>query len=169
MSDNFTFHFSIFTFHNFQFGAVYQAGLAGGDELVAFLQVAGNDGNDFNTVVETLAKGDGYAVGGAVLVGEDVTVVAAREFQHALVGYHDSVDLAQGKGGADKHAGTNLLTTIGDVELSLEGVAGGVDGGIDNLDGGREGLVGIDVAVENDLTHIGFQGSLMCHEAAPVI
>ena len=122
--------------------------MAGGDELVAFLQVAGNDGNDFNTVVETLAKGDGYSVGGAVLVGEDVTVVAARQFQHALVGYHDGVDLAQGKGGADKHAGTYLLTTIGDVELSLEGVAGGVDGGIDNLDGGREGLVGIDVAVD---------------------
>ena len=89
----FNFHFSIFTFHYFKFTSVNQAGLAGDYELVAFFQVAGDDGDNLNAVVEALSQGDGYAVGGAVLVGEDVAVVAARELQHTLVGHHNGVYL----------------------------------------------------------------------------
>ena len=99
-------------------------------------------------------------MGGAVLVGEDVAVVAAGEFQHALVRHYDGIDLTQRKRGAHIHAGTDFLTRIGDVELGLEGVAGGVDGGIYNFDGGREGLVGIDVAVDIDFHALFYQGEI---------
>ena len=83
----------------------------------------------------------------SVVGNEDVAVIAAGEFQHALVGHHDGVDFTDGQTGADIHARTYLLSRVGDVELGLEGVAGGIDGGIDNLDGGGKSRTGIDVAL----------------------
>ena len=127
--------------------------------MVASFQGVGFDGDDFDAVVEPLAEGDGHAAGD-VAVGilcvvrsasvavnhEDIAVVGAGEFQHALIGYHDGIYLAHGQAGADIHAGTNLFAGIGDVQLGLEGVAGGIDGGIDDLDGGRKDGAGVDVA-----------------------
>ena len=72
-------------FHYFEFCTIDQACLAGDDKLVAFFKVARDYGDDFNTVVETLPKGDGHAVGRAVLVGEHIAVVAAGELQDTLV------------------------------------------------------------------------------------
>ena len=129
--------------------------------MVAFFEVAWSDGDDFDAVVETLPKGYGYTVGGAVLVGEDIAVVATGEFEDTLVRNDNGVDLTKRQCGADEHAGADFFTAIGDVEFGLESMAGGVDGGVNNLDSGGEGLVGVDVAMDVDF-HALFDEGIVC-------
>jgi len=143
----------ILILNNFDDAAVDEAGLACGDEAVAFLDVAGSGGDDFDLVVEALSERYGDAASGVVLFvdDEDVAVIAAGELEDALVGGYECIDFTKGEGGAYIHAWADAFAGVGDIELGLEGVGRGVDGGVDDLDGGREDLVGVDVAEDVDL------------------
>ena len=129
-------------FHYIEFNTIYEFVLADGDHFYT-----GNDlrRDDLDLLVKTLTEFYGYAFRTTVVIDEDIAVIGTDKFLYCLVRRYDRIGFAQAERGRDIHTRTQEVLAVGDDDLHLEGMAGSVNGRINDFYRCREDLIGIDL------------------------
>ena len=127
--------------------------LAGSDELDALFDFRSDD---LNVLIEALSESNSHTFSATVLYDEYITIVSSDEFLYALVRHHDGIRFAQTDIRRYVHTRTKEILGIRDDNLTLESVAGGVNGRINDFHRSREHLIRINLRCQRQL-HAGLE------------